>query len=106
MRKTILVIGAVIGLATAITSSVQAEMPEHEVMVVTEAKSVMTPDIPINAPDIERVAYAVGYQPSMYASHVELTLLTSESTKLAYVSYKNLQAPGDYRLTHEVGWRF
>lgn len=109
MRK-ILVIGAAIGLAAALASSVQAEMVDQieEVKVVqakdfVESKFAITP---IDAPEVERIAFAVGYEPIVKVDYVEVELPAGESTKLANVSSAHLQVPGDYRLTHEVGWRF
>ena len=109
MRK-ILVIGAAIGLAAALASSVQAEMVNQieEVKVVqakdfVESKFAITP---IDAPEVERIAFAVGYEPVVKVDYVEVELPAGESTKLANVSSAHLQVPGDYRLIHEVGWRF
>ncbi len=109
MRK-ILVIGAAIGLAAALASSVQAEMVDQieEVKVVqakdfVESKFAVTP---IDAPEVERIAFAVGYESIEKVEYVEVELPAGESTKLANVSSANLQVPGGYRLTHEVGWRF
>lgn len=109
MRK-ILVIGAAIGLAAAIASSVQAEMVDQiEEVKVVQAKDFVDSKFTVSsvdAPEVERIAFAVGYEPVVKVDYVEVELPAGESTKLANVSSANLQVPGDYRLTHEVGWRF
>lgn len=109
MRK-ILVIGAAIGLAAALASSVQAEMVDQiEEVKVVQAKDFVDSKFaitPVDAPEVERIAFAVGYEPIEKVEYVEVELPDGESTKLANVSSANLQVPGDYRLTHEVGWRF
>ena len=109
MRK-ILVIGAAIGLAAALASSVQAEMVDQiEEVEVVQAKDFVDSKFaitPVDAPEVERIAFAVGYEPIEKVEYVEVELPAGESTKLANVSSVNLQVPGNYRLTHEVGWRF
>ena len=109
MRK-FLVIGAAIGLAAALASSVQAEMVDQiEEVKVVQAKDFVDSKFaitPADAPEVERIAFAVGYEPVVKVEYVEVELPAGESTKLANVSSANLQVPGDYRLTHEVGWRF
>ncbi|MBJ2129091.1 hypothetical protein JC525_09090 [Alteromonas sp. IB21] len=109
MRK-ILVIGAVIGLAAALASSGHAEMVDQiESVEVVQAKDFVESKFaitPIDAPEVERIAFAVGYEPVVKVNYVEVELPAGESTKLANVRSVNIQVPGDYRLTHEVGWRF
>lgn len=109
MRK-ILVIGAAIVLAAALASSVNAEMVDQiEVVEVAQDKDFVESKFaitPIDAPEVERIALTGGYEPVVEVEYVDIELPASESTKLANVSPKNLQVPGGYRLTHEVGWRF
>lgn len=109
MRK-ILVIGAAIGLAAALASSVNAEMVDQiEVVEAVQVKDFVESKFaitPTDAPEVERIALTVGYEPAVEVEYVDIELPTGESTKLANVSSKNLQLQGDYRLTHEVGWRF
>lgn len=109
MRK-ILVIGAAIGLAVALASSGHAEMVDQiETVEVVQAKDFVESKFaitPIDAPEVERIAFAVGYEPAVEVDYVEIELPAGESTKLANVSFVNLQVPGSYRQAHEVGWRF
>ena len=109
MRK-ILVIGAAIGLAAALASSGHAEMVDQiETVEVVQAKDFVDSKFTVSSVDalvVERNYLAVGYEPIEKVEYVEVELPAGESTKLANVSFANLQVPGNYRLTHEVGWRF
>ena len=110
MRKTILVIGAAIGLAAALASSGHAEMVDQiEVVEVAQAKDFVDSKFNTSSLDalvVEREAFAIGYEPVVEVEYVQIELPAGESTKLANVSSLQLQALNGYRQVHEVGWRF
>jgi len=108
MRK-ILVIGAAIGLAAALASSVNAEMVEQieavEVVIAKDFVASKSDIDPSEALLVERIAFTVEQEPVEEVELVDVELPFGESTKLASVNLTHSQMPGDYRLTHEVGWR-
>ncbi|PHS59322.1 MAG: hypothetical protein COB03_03235 [Alteromonas sp.] len=111
MRKTILVIGAAIGLATAIASTAHAELPKHDIVIVAQTESLVDSKLeiaiaPTEAFEIEREAYLVGFVPTKASEHITKPVMAGEATKLANVNLSQHQITDGYRHRHEVGWRF
>ena len=111
MRKTILVIGAAIGLTAALASSAHATdiIDDVQPIVAVELADVDKVDLitpSSHAVEIERMALNVGFEPSISASHESLTLALDESTKLDSDHDLELANHNGYRQRHEVGWRF
>ena len=110
MRKTILVIGAAIGLAAALASSAHATdiIDDVQPIVAVELADVVKADLNTpssHAVEIERMALNVGFEPSTSASHESFTLVLVESTKLDSDHGLASTNHNGYRQHHEVGWR-
>lgn len=109
MRKTVLVIGAVIGLALSLASVVQAETIESqkafEVVMVKDFVNSECAITPTKALKTECDAFINGNSTFEKLDFSEVAFSVGESTNLANLELKQLQVPGEYRLTHEVGWR-
>lgn len=110
MRKTILVIGAAIGLAAALASSAHATdiIDDVQPIVAVELADVVKADLNTpssHAVEIERMALNVGFEPSTSASHESFMLALVESTKLDSDHGLASVNHNGYRQRHEVGWR-
>lgn len=114
MRKTILVIGAAIGLAASVASVVHAsDIIDVEIEHVTAAVIVdeVKADLDIKptiTPEFERITHLAAVAHAKCDSFIDVALSDHESTKLESdkFSLNQQRTPGEYRQRYEVGWRF
>lgn len=108
MRKTILVIGAAIGLSMAIVSSIQAEMLDVEIVELVQPKDFVDSKFEIAliaVPEVENGAYLTELNPVKQVNSVITPLMTTESTKLDSLLLAQVSTGTYTARSFEVGWR-